>query len=668
MKKILLILIIISAITAKADTIPVETKVTNVTVFLKGAQLLRKADVNVKKGKNTLKFENLTIGIYDKSIQVKTTGKGKILSVRFNDNVTKKIKSDDELNYDKKLKEQIVRIYEFKNKIKVYQEEEKFIITNSQDTKKEKVYTFQELKEIADYYRVRLNEIKQNIINTTLKIDSINNKILELQIKYEKTIEEKSKIYSEIEVVYESSISEKTNFEILYFVAEAGWEPFYDFRVDKASMPLEIDYNANIYQNTGEKWENVKLKLSTQNPSLSGEKPILNSWKLGSIFQYTKSNSDIDKIFEKSQNQYTNGNSLISGIMTDAKTKESIAFANIIIEDENGKSIGGGVTNIDGYYNIKSNDIIFGKNYSLKTTYVGYKPIMIRNLIFQKGKTLEKNIEMESTVEILSDFKVAEYKVPLISQDPTFSGDVYTFNENKKTSVRGSRTEGNVTYIDSKKIVEFKPINNTVIKDTESSVEYDIEVPYTINSDGEMNAVKIQQASVASTYTYYTTPKIDNTVFLTSEITDWSQLKLLTGKASIYYQGTFTGESYFDINTSDDTLKLSLGRDNNIFIKREVNRQISDKTIIGNNIKQNIAIDITIKNNKDTKVKLVVEDLYPISEVKSMDSELIEAKDAKIDDKKGFLTWTIELNPGEKKVLQFKYMIKYPKYSSIQTE
>lgn len=668
MKKLLLILIIISAtITAKADTIPVETKVTNVTVFLKGAQLLRKADVNVKKGKNTLKFENLTIGIYDKSIQVKTTGKGKILSVRFNDNVTKKIKSDDELNYDKKLKEQIVRINEFKNKIKVYQEEEKFIITNSQDTKKEKTYTFQELKEIADYYRVRLNEIKQNIINTSLKIDSINNNILELQIKYEKTIEEKSKVYSEIEVVYESSISEKASFEIQYFVTAAGWEPFYDFRVDKVSMPLEIDYNANIYQNTGEKWENVKLKLSTQNPSLSGEKPILNSWKLGSTFQYTKSDSDIDKVFE-TQNQYNSGNSLMYGKLTDIKTKEAISFANIVIEDGNGKTVTGAATDLDGYYKINSNEVIFGKSYVLKTTYVGYKPIMLRNIIFQKGKSLEKNIELEPSYEILESFNVVEYKVPLISLDETSSGAVYTSEEIEKKSYRGSRTGGNVTYYEPKKKVEFKPINNTVIKDTESSVEYDIDVPYTINSDGEMNAVKIQQASVASTYTYYTTPKIDNTVFLTSEITDWSQLKLLTGKASIYYQGTFTGESYFDINTADDTLKLSLGRDNNIFIKREVNKQISDKTIIGNNIKQNIAIDITIKNNKDTKVKLVVEDLYPISEVKSMDSELIEAKDAKIDDKKGFLTWTIELNPGEKRVLQFKYMIKYPKYSSIQTE
>lgn len=673
MKKILLILIIVSAITAKADTIPVISKVSNVTVFLKGAQLYRKASVNVIKGKNTLLFEGLTTGIYDKSIQVKSNGNGKILSVKFNDLATKKNKNQKKLDYDKTLKIHLIKIKELKNKIKVYQEEEKFIILNSQDTKKEKNYTFQEIKDIADYYRIRLNEIKQNILTISLEIDSINEQIFELQKKYEETIAEQTKVYSEIEVIYESNIIEKTNFEISYFIAEAGWEPFYDFRVEKVSMPLDIVYNANIFQTTGEKWENVMIKLSTQNPSLSGKKPILSTWKLGEKFQFIKNESEIDKIFENINNKYTIGNIQLSGKLTDAKTKEAISFANIILE-YNGNYIGETTTNIDGDYYLKSDLVVEGKSYTIKTSYVGYKSITINNIIFIKGKTLIKNISLEPTFDITKDVTITEYKVPLFNQSNTSEGTTMTYEEVSKMATRGANSlainTGGVFNNDnkSKRKVEIISFNSNILNEVENSVEYVVEIPYTINSDGEKNSIKIQQASIPANYIYYVTPKIENTVFLTSELIDWNQLKLLTGKASIYYQGTFTGETNFDINTSDDTLKLSLGRDANIFVKREINKQISDKSIIGNNIKQNIAVDITVKNNKDSKIKLVVEDLYPISEVKSMESELIEAKDAKIDDKKGFLTWTIELNPGEKRVLQFKYMIKYPKYSSIQTE
>ena len=55
MKKVLIFLMMVFANNLiKADTIPIESKVSNATIFLKGAQLLRKANVYVKKGKNTL--------------------------------------------------------------------------------------------------------------------------------------------------------------------------------------------------------------------------------------------------------------------------------------------------------------------------------------------------------------------------------------------------------------------------------------------------------------------------------------------------------------------------------------------------------------------------------------------------------------------------------------
>jgi len=53
--------------------------------------------------------------------------------------------------------------------------------------------------------------------------------------------------------------------------------------------PIEIAYKANVYQTTGEDWENVLLTLSTSNPTLSGTKPNLSTWFLRYYEPYTYS-------------------------------------------------------------------------------------------------------------------------------------------------------------------------------------------------------------------------------------------------------------------------------------------------------------------------------------------------------------------------------------------
>lgn len=63
-------------------------------------------------------------------------------------------------------------------------------------------------------------------------------------------------------------------------VANAGWVPVYDLRAKDTKSPVQLSYKANVFQNSGEEWKNVNLKLSTANPNLGGLKPELSSWLL----------------------------------------------------------------------------------------------------------------------------------------------------------------------------------------------------------------------------------------------------------------------------------------------------------------------------------------------------------------------------------------------------
>src|SRR5262249_22583386 len=150
---------------------------------------------------------------------------------------------------------------------------------------------------------------------------------------------------------------------------------------------------------------------------------------------------------------------------------------------------------------------------------------------------------------------------------------------------------------------------------------------------------------------------------LTAEITDWNELNLLTGKAGIYYQGTFTGETFLDVNVASDTLQISLGRDKNITVKRESRKELNDRRVMGSNVKETVGWEISVRNNKTTQVKLTVEDQYPLSEIKSMETSLLESPGATVNAKTGKLTWDLTVEPNEKKMVAYKYFVKYPKYA-----
>src|SRR5690606_10964288 len=65
-----------------------------------------------------------------------------------------------------------------------------------------------------------------------------------------------------------------------YVTRNAGWAPTYDVRVDKLNSPVQLIYKADVHQNSGISWDNVKLSLSTGNPNEGSQAPVLSPWYL----------------------------------------------------------------------------------------------------------------------------------------------------------------------------------------------------------------------------------------------------------------------------------------------------------------------------------------------------------------------------------------------------
>ena len=222
-----------------------------------------------------------------------------------------------------------------------------------------------------------------------------------------------------------------------------------------------------------------------------------------------------------------------------------------------------------------------------------------------------------------------------------------------------------------KKVAEEKSIDPstlqqyTTLNEGQLNTNFEIDLPYDIESDGQLHSVTIKDQEISCVLKNYAVPRIDKDAYLLAEVADWQNLDLLPGDANIIMDDTYIGKSTIDPNTTADTLNLSLGRDKRIAVKRSVVKELSSLKTTGKESKQTFTYEIIVKNNKLTDVNLLLKDQYPLSTIKEVIVALEEDGAAMVNPETGVLTWKIDLKPGESKKVKFTYTVRYPKDKKI---
>jgi len=282
MKYFSLWMMLITSVIASAQTErPVDSRITNVTVFLSSAQVTREVKTRIEGGKATLVVSGLTAYLDPNSIQVSGKGNLMILGVSHRQNYL------NEFNVPKPL--QLLRdsIERLRNGValenaqkEILGREEQLILTNQKIGGANQNLTVAELKAMADFFRSRLSEI----VSAKMKVDEKIKRMNERMVKVQQQINEQNELYSRntSEIVISVSADAATNvdLDVNYVVANAGWLPNYDIRAINSKSPIQLSYKANVFQSTGEEWKNVRMKLSTANPNLGGVKPELFTWNI----------------------------------------------------------------------------------------------------------------------------------------------------------------------------------------------------------------------------------------------------------------------------------------------------------------------------------------------------------------------------------------------------
>lgn len=554
----LCLLLIVSYSSWAIEKEPIKSTISEVTVYTSGAQVTRKANFNVKPGVTQLIIEGVSPNLDQRSLQVKAYGNVVIIDSKYDiyypepkeiklEGLPLKIRKDINLLQDS-IDNLQFEITELKDEIDILNNSKSILANNGAIRGVGKVNdSIQLLKAAMDYYQVKMNEInkKLQLLNKKkkekdAKMAKMNQRMTDLKNYQESTNPEEPKgPIHRIVVTVQSKENVAGKMTVSYLVSSASWVPTYDLRADIMTGKVNLTYKANITQNSGEKWDNVALTLSTNDPYQNKTKPELHPWYL------------------------------------------------------------------DFYRNV----------YNGTTNNINY------------GRTNQAGLV-----------------APAAKQESDYE-------EGAKETLSLNMAETSASF--------------TTIIDRTISAEYKIDLPYTIEDDGESHLVLVRNMDLNANYRYYSVPKIDPSVFLVAEILKLDELQLVPATANIFFDGTYMGETYLDPSQMQDTLTLSLGKDPNIIVKRILLKKDYKEKIIGNEKERSYSFEISMKNLKDKNIELIVEDQFPVTSNGEIVIEPINWDKADYDKTSGKLKWTVDLKAKEAKKVTFSYRVKHPKDQNI---
>lgn len=620
------LLVLCSNILSASDKpLPAQSsKIDKVTVFLQGATIERSASVQLKSGVNEIVFDNLSPDVIENSIQLRGLKDASILSIAFNlDYLDKKSVSAEYEALKTNLDQLLYEKNAIQSTIEGYERELKLLSENQRINSDNTDLSLEKIKQISTYYRERSTEIQNTIYKQKRALQDLDRSINDHRQQMNNLEDSRKEMRGEITVKLQAASPAYLNMELSYNIDNAGWFPFYDIRAESTSEPIQLNYKASVYQQSGIDWDDVKLVLSTGDPNTNNFKPNLQPKYLNFVSRNYKRSSAVSR----SNYKYNPTVRSVSGIVTD-DTGAPLPGVNIT---QTG-STNGTTSDFDGMYRISIEN---SSGSELRYSYVGFETQSIPVYASMMNVQLEANQEALDEVVVLG-YSSTEVSRALAGKVSGVAIQPASYNENVQA--------------------KEESLTNT---------RFEIKKRYSIASNSDITTIEIDAFDLPASYQHYTAPELNENVFLTATVTNWERYDLLLGEANIYFEGSYAGKTAISPMATTDSLEISLGIDPNIIVKREKKDNFKSKSFLGGTRVVAKAFEISVRNNKNSTINLILEDRIPVSQNKEIKVSDQETADAEYDEKTGILKWKLELTPKASATKNFSYEVRYPKGRNI---
>lgn len=547
------------------NRVEVTSDINGVKLYLTAGEIQRNIQVNVNAGRNRIVFKGISAYADPQSIQFKTNNTVNLVStstemdffageafnpriVELRDSLSSLKRENDKLNNDKR----------------AYLAEKRLLESNYDLGGNSENVSVEELAKAADFYRLRMREIgynqsllDYNITDNNLVIGKIKNELAQLNFR-------ENERSNQIVVLLDSDKKQKLEVDLSYMVSDCGWTATYDLSADNLNDPISLNYKAQVFNNTGNDWQEVQLILTTGDPNLSASHPQLRTWF------FNESMSRLDGLGKQNELKFSQNKDYRTQAQSNIEQMNQRVYEEVVLDKEGVKN-NGFITN--GSFNYYSDDA------SLASLQMNQKPVV-------------------------------ETKMIEISQ---------------------------------------------------LSSEFVIDMPFSVPADAKPYTVGVKDLTLNAVFSHIAVPKMDKGAFLLAKVTGWQDLDLIPGPTNVYFGGNYVGISEINTRNVNDTLNLSFGRDSKVLVTRDLKKEFTQRSTVGNNRKDTYTFEITIRNNREQTTVIDVFDQIPVSRNGDISVSVGTISEGTLTEENGEVKWDLSVAPNQVKTVQISFTVKYPK-------
>ncbi|MBN2062878.1 MAG: mucoidy inhibitor MuiA family protein [Deltaproteobacteria bacterium] len=202
---------------------------------------------------------------------------------------------------------------------------------------------------------------------------------------------------------------------------------------------------------------------------------------------------------------------------------------------------------------------------------------------------------------------------------------------------------------------------------SELAFEYAFKETANVESGQDATLLPVFTRRLEGDFYRYAVPRQSALTYLICETEADSEL--LSGPLNVYFSGRYVGKMTLEEKKPGATFRIGLGADREVLVKREKVTDRRKETFFGKIERDSVVLEqgyrIIAENLRDKALSVKIVDSIPVSRtdrIKVDEIALVPPPDEKnLQDREGVMAWKLSLAPGEKKTIDIRFTLVYPK-------
>jgi len=272
----------------RAATTTTTGTISKVTVYRGQALVTRTIDVDLPQGPSELIVSDLPSQIMPESLYAQTSGNVKVMSVRYRKRAVREDTREEVKQLDKEIENVKHRLKHlesdqthFGQQWTMFEKLKDFTSSAAKSDLERGLLTFEPIKQLTALIEQKGLEYHKRALELVDEVEQLKKDLELLDRKRSKLTDGRSRTEREAVLFIGRNGRGKANIELSYLVNRANWQQQYNLRANPGKINVLIEYNAVVNQTSGEDWNGVLLSLSTAEPTIVAEPPILEPMFVG---------------------------------------------------------------------------------------------------------------------------------------------------------------------------------------------------------------------------------------------------------------------------------------------------------------------------------------------------------------------------------------------------